>query len=214
MRKEKTLPGDGRVGNGVIYLHYTAGGIVQAIKGRYSLQDALQEAGVKVGRNKKALCLWHNDRSPSMHVYREKVHCFACGRGGDAIDVFAAANGIETKAAVQALVVRFGFKDGVPPSAIEEWHRRQWQLQSERQEEQDIEAAYWGLCGLLHRLEDSMRVVLPTPEAAEDEAASAAAARIGALRSDVEAVLDGLASENQEEQRQALQIAKERGLLT
>ena len=56
--------------------------------------------------------------------------------------------------------------------------------------------------------------VLPTPEAAEDEAASAAAARIGALRSDVEAVLDGLASENQEEQRQALQIAKERGLLT
>ena len=62
--------------------------------------------------------------------------------------------------------------------------------------------------------EDSMRVVLPTPEAAEDEAASAAAARIGALRSDVEAVLDGLASENQEEQRQALQIAKERGLLT
>ena len=46
------------------------------------------------------------------------------------------------------------------------------------------------------------------------KAASAAAARIGALRSDVEAVLDGLASENQEEQRQALQIAKERGLLT
>ena len=40
------------------------------------------------------------------------------------------------------------------------------------------------------------------------------AARIGVLLSEVEAVLDGLASENQQEQRQALQIAKERGLLT
>lgn len=214
MRKEKTLPGNGRAGNGVIYLHYTVGGIVQAIKGRYSLQDALQEAGVKVGRNKKALCLWHNDRSPSMHVYREKVHCFACGRGGDAIDVFAAANGLETKAAVQALAARFGFKDGIQPSAIEEWHRRQWQMQSERETEKEIEAAYWGLCRLLRRLEDNMKVILPDREATEDEAASKAAARIGALLSDVWAVLDGLASENQQEQRQALQIAKERGLLT
>ena len=149
-----------------------------------------------------------------MHVYREKVHCFACGRGGDAIDVFAAANGLETKAAVQALAARFGFKDGIPPSAIEEWNRRQWQLQSERQAEQDIEAAYWGLCRLLHRLEDSMRVILPDRESTEDEAASKAAARIGVLLSEVEAVLDGVASENQQEQRQALQIAKERGLLT
>ena len=59
-----------------------------------------------------------------------------------------------------------------------------------------------------------MRVILPDRESTEDEAASKAAARIGVLLSEVEAVLDGLASENQQEQRQALQIAKERGLLT
>ena len=187
---------------------------MQAIKNLYSLQEALQEAGVKVGRNKKALCLWHNDRSPSMHVYREKVHCFACGRGGDAIDVFAATNGLETKDAVQALAARFGFQSGVPPGMQARLDRQRRRAQNEREEAQNIESAYWALCRLLHRLEDSMKIILPDCEAMENDLARDAAARVAVLLSDVEAVLDGLASENQQERRLALQIAKERGLLT
>ena len=187
---------------------------MQAIKNLYSLQEALQEAGVKVGRNKKALCLWHNDRSPSMHVYREKVHCFACGRGGDAIDVFAAANGLETKDAVQALAERFGFQSGVPPGMQARIDRQRRRAQNEREEAKNIESAYWALCRLLHRLEDSMKIILPDCEAMENDLARDAAARVAVLLSDVEAVLDGLASENQQERRLALQIAKERGLLT
>ena len=198
----------------LLHAHYTAGSAVQAIKGLYSLQEALLEAGVKVGRNKKALCLWHNDRSPSMHVYREKVHCFACGRGGDAIDVFAAANGLETKDAVQALAARFGFQSGVPPGMQARLDRQRRRAQNEREEAQNIESAYWALCRLLHRLEDSMKIILPDCEAMENDLARDAAARVAVLLSDVEAVLDGLASEKQQERRLALQIAKERGLLT
>ena len=198
----------------LLHAHYTAGSAVQAIKGLYSLQEALQEAGVKVGRNKKALCLWHSDRSPSMHVYREKVHCFACGRGGDAIDVFAAANGLETKDAVRALAARFGFQSGVPPGMQARLDRQRRRAQNEREEAQNIESAYWALCRLLHRLEDSMKIILPDCEAMENDLARDAAARVAVLLSDVEAVLDGLASENQQERRLALQIAKERGLLT
>ena len=198
----------------LLHAHYTAGSAVQAIKGLYSLQEALLEAGVKVGRNKKALCLWHNDRSPSMHVYREKVHCFACGRGGDAIDVFAATNGLETKDAVQALAARFGFQSGVPPGMQARLDRQRRRAQNEREEAQNIESAYWALCRLLHRLEDSMKIILPDCEAMENDLARDAAARVAVLLSDVEAVLDGLASEKQQERRLALQIAKERGLLT
>ena len=198
----------------LLHAHYTAGSTVQAIKGLYSLQEALQEAGVKVGRNKKALCLWHSDRSPSMHVYREKVHCFACGRGGDAIDVFAAANGLETKDAVRALAARFGFQSGVPPGMQARIDRQRRRAQNEREEAQNIESAYWALCCLLHRLEESMSETLPDPEAMENDAARDAAAQISRMLTEVGAVLDGLASEKREVQRQALYIARERGLLT
>lgn len=197
----------------LLHAHYTAGGIVQAIKGLYSLQDALQEAGVKVGRNKKALCLWHSDRSPSMHVYRDKVHCFACGRGGDAIDVYAAANGMETKDAVQALAARFGFQSGAPPSVRRRWAMQQHQARKERQQAHDIKAAYYGLCSLLHGLRQSMADTLPEPAALDDEEARAQAGKIAAVITDVEAVLDELGSEEEERKRQALYLAHERGLI-
>lgn len=187
---------------------------MQAIKNIYSLQEALQEAGVKVGRNKKALCLWHNDRSPSMHVYREKVHCFACGRGGDAIDVFAAANGLETKDAVQALAARFGFQSGVPPGMQARIDRQRRRAQNEREEAKNIESAYWALCCLLRRLEQSMRETLPDRESIENDVAMDAATQISRLLTEVDAILDGLSSEEREIQRQALYIARERGLIT
>jgi hypothetical protein len=40
-------------------------------------------------RHGKGVCLWHTDKNPSMHYYKKnnKVYCFACNQGGDAIDV-------------------------------------------------------------------------------------------------------------------------------
>jgi len=46
-------------------------------------------------RNKlKTQCVWHEDRDPSLHYYRKNntVWCFACGHGGDAIDVVRQMN--------------------------------------------------------------------------------------------------------------------------
>jgi CHC2 zinc finger len=40
---------------------------------------------LRVGRSGKLRCLFHDDRSPSLHVYREPGrgwYCFGCGRGG------------------------------------------------------------------------------------------------------------------------------------
>lgn len=198
----------------LIHAHYTAGVTVQAIKGMYSLQDALQEAGVTVGRNKKALCLWHRDRSPSMHVYRDKVHCFSCGRGGDAIDVYAAANGMEIKDAVKALAARFGFQSGVPPSVRRRWEIQQHQARKVQQQAKDMEAVYYGLCSLLQRLRRSMADILPEPAALDNEEARAQAGKVAAVITYVEAVLDGLGSEEEEINRQAIYMAHERGLIT
>ncbi len=50
-------------------------------------------ADLEVGRDGKACCPFHNDRTPSLHAYSTAERgwtCFGCGRGGSIID-FAAA---------------------------------------------------------------------------------------------------------------------------
>lgn len=60
---------------------------------------------IKVNRAHKALCLWHDDENPSMHVYGTRVHCFVCGNHGDAVDVYMVVNRVDFITAVKALGV-------------------------------------------------------------------------------------------------------------
>jgi hypothetical protein len=59
--------------------------------------------GRQVGRDGKVCCPFHDDKTPSMHVYEtpEKgVHCFGCGRGSGTIYDFASElSGIGTRGA-------------------------------------------------------------------------------------------------------------------
>jgi hypothetical protein len=48
--------------------------------------------GRAVGRSGKACCPFHDDRTPSLHVYEEPLrgwYCFGCGRGGSIYDLAA-----------------------------------------------------------------------------------------------------------------------------
>jgi hypothetical protein len=56
--------------------------------------------GLRVGPSGKLRCLFHDDRSPSLHVYREPDrgwYCFGCGRGGSIYDLAALLSGRETR---------------------------------------------------------------------------------------------------------------------
>jgi DNA primase len=52
---------------------------------------------IEVGNGGKAHCLAprHQDNDPSMHIYDDHVHCFACGFHGDVVDVWAAQRGFD-----------------------------------------------------------------------------------------------------------------------
>jgi hypothetical protein len=56
--------------------------------------------GLRVGPSGKLRCLFHDDRSPSLHVYREPGrgwYCFGCGRGGSIFDLAALLSGRDTR---------------------------------------------------------------------------------------------------------------------
>jgi hypothetical protein len=56
--------------------------------------------GLRVGRSGKLHCLFHDDRSPSLHVYREPErgwYCFGCQRGGSVYDLGALLLGRGTR---------------------------------------------------------------------------------------------------------------------
>lgn len=60
---------------------------------------------IQFGRNKKALCLWHEDSHPSLHYYEKqnKVKCFACGVREDVIGVVMALKQVDFLEAVKIL---------------------------------------------------------------------------------------------------------------
>ncbi len=45
-------------------------------------------------KEKKALCPWHKDTTPSLHYYQKTntVYCFSCGKHGDVIDIYREIN--------------------------------------------------------------------------------------------------------------------------
>ena len=64
----------------------------------------------KAGRSWKGLCPFHNERTPSFTVDRDKglYHCFGCGAGGDVIHFIRQIDRLEFPEAVEALASRFG----------------------------------------------------------------------------------------------------------
>lgn len=55
--------------------------------------------------HKKACCIWHTERTPSLAYYphTNTVYCFGCGKHGDAIDVYRRLHDCSFKDAVKAL---------------------------------------------------------------------------------------------------------------
>jgi len=74
----------------------------------------------------------HEDESPSMHLYGDHVHCFACGFHGDVTDVWAAMRGFEKPAeAAVDLAGEFGIE--VPEASAEARQRTR-----ERRDKEDL----------------------------------------------------------------------------
>jgi DNA primase len=52
-------------------------------------QEVPLEWLIEVNSSRKALCVAHDENTPSMHVYEDHVHCYGCGFHGDVVDMWA-----------------------------------------------------------------------------------------------------------------------------
>ena len=71
------------------------------------------------GRNWKACCPFHGEKSPSFYVYDDGYHCFGCGAHGDAIGFVMQSQGSSFMEAVEMLAGEAGLDVPKPSPAAE-----------------------------------------------------------------------------------------------
>lgn len=61
---------------------------------------------IKFDRTYNACCIYHNEKSASMHYYKDTntVYCFGCGKSADAVDVYRRMNDCSFKEAIEKLI--------------------------------------------------------------------------------------------------------------
>ncbi|MEM9554865.1 MAG: DNA primase [Acidobacteriota bacterium] len=85
--------------------------VVQAVRDAVDVVDIASELTSlkRRGRKYQGLCPFHKEKTPSFHVDPDLglYHCFGCGVGGDAIDLFMRGSGDDFPGAVEALAQRY-----------------------------------------------------------------------------------------------------------
>ena len=82
--------------------------IFRTVRENVSMLEAARFYGLEVDRSHNAVCPFHPDKNPSLHIYEDHYHCFGCGAHGDVTDFAARLFGISQYEAAKKLCYDFG----------------------------------------------------------------------------------------------------------
>ncbi len=103
----------------------------ETIKSMLTMDAVARHYGYTPNRAGFLRCPFHDDKTPSMKLYRDGFHCFGCGAHGDAIDYVGRLFGLSPLEAAGRLNddFRLGLSmSGEPPDPDS---KRQWQREQE-----------------------------------------------------------------------------------
>lgn len=75
----------------------------EEIKQAFSMKEIVERYGVKVNRAFMCCCPFHGEKHPSMKIYEQSYHCFACGANGDIFTWVQSMDSCDFKEAFYAL---------------------------------------------------------------------------------------------------------------
>ena len=83
-----------------------------------NIRQAAEMYGLEVNRFGTARCVFHGDNNPSMKIYDDHFHCYACGAHGDVTDLTAQMFGLSKTEAAEKLCADFGISSTRSPPAV------------------------------------------------------------------------------------------------
>lgn len=135
----------------------------------------MEREGIEL-KHGKALCPFHDERTPSFTVSgkRQRFHCFGCGESGDVIDFIKKLHNLSFKDAISYLGVRPGH-----PVQINQAIQRRRSIQQSY--EKAINKVYSRLCDRARHLNGILLQVKNNPSTLTDAGAVLFAEQMGEL---------------------------------
>lgn len=106
------------------YREYT-----QYLLDQISIESVVEKLGrlvVRVGKENKCLCFFHNDTRPSMTLYKSRqYHCYSCGAHGNIFTLVQTQKSVDFKGAVEWLEEEFPYVKGERPKGTQKQPQKQ-----------------------------------------------------------------------------------------
>lgn len=99
---------------------------IEAVKEAVTIPEYLKAQGVELKHN-RARCIVHGGSNPysfSVNPDKQLWHCFACGSGGDLVDLVRTIEGGELWEAMFSLAQRYSVELPQRPAGWREWQER------------------------------------------------------------------------------------------
>lgn len=118
--------------------------IFETVKETVPVPAAAERYGLEV-HGGMTHCIFHEDSNPSMKLYEDNYHCFACGAHGDVISLTAQLFSTSQLEAAKKLAYDFGISsDDCKPSVT-----KRIRTESEREKESRVFCTLLKYCGIL-----------------------------------------------------------------
>jgi len=118
--------------------------LLEQVRERARITDLFEASALqRAGAEYLTRCPWHDDRRPSLTVSpkRNRVHCFVCGKGTDAIGWLQEQQRLSFQEAVLELARRLGLRDPTADPADQERFEQEWRQRRELQAQRERECA-------------------------------------------------------------------------